>query len=117
MAVRCSKDLAGHWLLPHPLSLILVSHPDPSSTTLTCVRCFYALSPTVASVRIPIPMSGRSPSRKPSLDWPELDQSWLLLWHPKAMCYHVKKVGLRAPYVTRTNQNGPIELCNVSFLI
>lgn len=112
VAVRCSKDLAGHWLLSCPWSFILASGPERNSCLYQVANVFMPCHQLSPSSEYHIPMSGISPSRKSSLDLFELDQSLLLFWHPKAMCYREKQVGFRAPSVTWANQYGPVELCN-----
>lgn len=97
MAVRCSKDLAGHWLLPCPWSLILASGPELISHLNQVANVSMPRQWLSPSSEYRIPMSGISPSRKSSLDRLELDQSLLLLFlHPKAVCYQEKQVGFTA---------------------
>lgn len=55
MAVRCSKDLAGHWLLPCPWPLILASGPEHNSHLYQVANVFYASPATVSFVIISYP--------------------------------------------------------------
>lgn len=118
VAVGCSKDLSGHWLLLHPPSLILVALPDPVSTALTYIRLLMFLYlVTVSSVRILYHRISNVPLQKAITRLAWARSVLTTVEHVKAMYYHGKRMGLRDPVCHMGQPEWSWESCIVSFLI
>lgn len=117
VAVGCSKDLAGHWLLLHPVTHLVVL-PDPVSIALTCIRFLVFLYlVTVSSVRILYHRINNIPLQKAITRLAWARPVFATPEHPKAMFYHGKQMRLRDPICKMGQLEWSWELCNVNFLI